>query len=398
LGKAEEVITCLKKHIASHSVPAEVLSDRGTNFMSKAVHEFLSKLGCRKTQTTAYKPSSNGSVEGFHGYMTKAVAAFVNEQHDNWDEHLHSILFAYRVTPMDGLGISPFEVMYGRRPNLPVDLLIGRELAEPRPTTADQHREMVLRNAENIFPAIRQARLDRFTKNQRQDGDIKNRQYVVGDKVYLHYPKGRFRPIGGSVKFAKTNDGPYTITGVRTEGLVYKVRHDATGFVSNVFVGRLIPSESRTWDEVQVSFPAPLNTIPSNPTVFEDKANSGARHMDMSEFELSEDEKVQSEDEEKKWEQPLELHPAPVKLPPKRGKPSKVPIQSDVSDLWPKYSDSAARRRREYTAESRGDLTLVIKKRPRPAGTGNYWSLPQGPGSYYVKTYGTSRESKRLPH
>ena len=96
---------------------------------------------------------------------------------------------------MDGLGISPFEVVYGRRPNQPVDLLIGRELAEPRPTTADQHREMVLRNAENIFPAIRQARLDRFTKNQRQDGNIKNRQYVVGDKVYLHYPKGRFRPL-----------------------------------------------------------------------------------------------------------------------------------------------------------------------------------------------------------
>ena len=125
--------------------------------------------------------------------MTKAVAAFVNEQHDNWDEHLHSILFAYRVTPMDGLGISPFEVVYGRRPNLPVDLLIGRELAEPRPTTANQHREMVLRNAENIFPAIRQARLDRFTKNQRQDGDIKNRQYVVGDKVYL-LSKGSISP------------------------------------------------------------------------------------------------------------------------------------------------------------------------------------------------------------
>src|SRR3954464_4737822 len=57
-GKAEEV-TCLKKHIASHSIPAEVLSDRGTNFMSKAVHDFLTKLGCRKTQTSSYRPSSN---------------------------------------------------------------------------------------------------------------------------------------------------------------------------------------------------------------------------------------------------------------------------------------------------------------------------------------------------
>src|SRR3954469_24188602 len=135
--------------------------------------------------------------------MTKAVGSFVNEQHGNWDEHLHSILFAYRVTPMDGLGISPFEVIYGRKPNLPIDLLMGRELAEPRPTTVEQHRNMVLKNAESNFPAIRQARLDRFTANQRQDGKIKNRQYALGDKVYLHYPKGRFRPVGGSTKFAK---------------------------------------------------------------------------------------------------------------------------------------------------------------------------------------------------
>ena len=73
-----DVNESLDQLAGSHSVPAEVLSDRGTNFMSKAVQEFLSKLGCPKTQTSAYKPSSNGSVEGFHGYMTKAVAAFVN--------------------------------------------------------------------------------------------------------------------------------------------------------------------------------------------------------------------------------------------------------------------------------------------------------------------------------
>ena len=38
---AQTVIDCLKKHIADHSAPAECLSDRGKNFMSKAVKEFL---------------------------------------------------------------------------------------------------------------------------------------------------------------------------------------------------------------------------------------------------------------------------------------------------------------------------------------------------------------------
>jgi hypothetical protein len=190
--KAKEVIECLKKHIANHSIPAEVLSDRGKNFMSKEVKQFLTKMGSRKTQTSPYKPSSNGSVEGFHSYLAKAISACVNDQHDDWDEHLHSVLFAYRATPMDGLGMSPFEVIYGRKPNLPIDLLIGREISTPPITTPEKHREMVMKGAEKLFPAIRDARQQRFNRNQRQDGEIQNHEYSLGDKVYLHFQKVAF--------------------------------------------------------------------------------------------------------------------------------------------------------------------------------------------------------------
>ena len=46
--------------------------------MSQKVKEFLTKMGTRKTQTSPYKPSSNGSVEGFHAYLAKALTACVN--------------------------------------------------------------------------------------------------------------------------------------------------------------------------------------------------------------------------------------------------------------------------------------------------------------------------------
>jgi hypothetical protein len=137
-----------------------------------------------------------------------------------------------------------------------------------------------------------------------------------------------------------------------------------------------------------------------SPAAAIESADSGARHMDMSDIELSEDEKVQSEDEEQRWEEPPMFDLAPLRPPPKKGKgkrAQKVPVQSDKADLWPKFSDSADRRRRGFAAESTGDLTFVIKKRPRPIGAKGYWSIPQGPGSYYVQTYGTSRESRRAP-
>ena len=49
----------------------------------------------------------------------------VNEAHDNWDEHIPAVLFQYQTAPMDGTGVSPFEVTMGRRPNLRIDNLLG---------------------------------------------------------------------------------------------------------------------------------------------------------------------------------------------------------------------------------------------------------------------------------
>ena len=121
---AQTVIDCLKKHIADHSAPAECLSDRGKNFMSKAVKEFLDLMGTKKYTTTPYKPTSNGSVERFHRYLNSAIYFALKHNPNSWEDNLDTALFAYRTSPIDGLDITPFEIIYGRRPNLPIDNLI----------------------------------------------------------------------------------------------------------------------------------------------------------------------------------------------------------------------------------------------------------------------------------
>jgi hypothetical protein len=47
--------------------------------------------------------------------------------------------------------------------------------------------------------------------------------------------------------------------------------------------------------------------------------------MDMSDIELSEDEKVQSEDEEQKWEEPPMFDLAPLRPPPRENVPRRYP-------------------------------------------------------------------------
>ena len=86
--RSKVVINCIKHHVALHSVPAAVLTDRGKNFMSKDVTDFLDLLGAKKLATTPYKPSTNGSVERFHAYLAQSVSHVVKRTHEDWGKHL----------------------------------------------------------------------------------------------------------------------------------------------------------------------------------------------------------------------------------------------------------------------------------------------------------------------
>ena len=56
----------VKEVIFRHSVPKEILSDHGTNFLSNLLCEVYSLLGIHKLNTTAYHPQTDGLVERFN--------------------------------------------------------------------------------------------------------------------------------------------------------------------------------------------------------------------------------------------------------------------------------------------------------------------------------------------
>ena len=87
------------------------------------VKSFLESLGARKYETTPYKPSSNGSVERFHRFLTSAISHCI----DDMDGKALIKTSGTHVLPIDGLDISPFEIIYGRGPNLPIDNIVFRE-------------------------------------------------------------------------------------------------------------------------------------------------------------------------------------------------------------------------------------------------------------------------------
>ena len=76
-------------------------------------------MGMTQLPTSGGHPQTNGLVERFNRTLKQMLSKQVNKNGRNWDKMLGGVLFAYRSTPHQYTGMSPFNLLYGRDPKLP---------------------------------------------------------------------------------------------------------------------------------------------------------------------------------------------------------------------------------------------------------------------------------------
>ena len=130
--KASTVAPLLVSRIFSRFGPPAVLhSDQGRNFESTLLHEICNFMGITKTRTTSYHPQCDGQTERQNRTIQAMLSAFASNRRDDWDLWLDSVTFAYNTSKHDALGISPYEVVFGQSPRLPIELKLGMPLKNP---------------------------------------------------------------------------------------------------------------------------------------------------------------------------------------------------------------------------------------------------------------------------
>ena len=78
---AETVAKAIIKHlICIYGCPEEILSDLRKNFVSKVNKEVMKHFGIKRTFTTPYRPSSNGSIERAHGKLDEFLRHYTDSQ------------------------------------------------------------------------------------------------------------------------------------------------------------------------------------------------------------------------------------------------------------------------------------------------------------------------------
>ena len=126
---APVVIQAYLKHVHHVFGPScKILSDNGTEFSNKLFENVAKELGVEhKIYSPPYRPQSNGRIEGFHAFLKTCLAKHVSPSVE-WDEVCTLATAAYNFLPNEHSRESPFFIMFGRDPRLPLTELFQHKL------------------------------------------------------------------------------------------------------------------------------------------------------------------------------------------------------------------------------------------------------------------------------
>ena len=194
--------------LARHGAPRALLSDRGPNFLVSIVKEVCKMMNTWRQLTTPYHPQTDGLVERFNATLAEGLSMYVSSNQKDWDKHMPMVLFAYRVSPNATTGESPFYLLYGREPRLPIDAALILPDSKLSWSVAKLRAEIV-QNLENVQSIIK-SNTQLAQQKMKAYYDLKATPvlYDVGSRVWVYTPKKR---KGLSKKLQHNYHGPYRI-------------------------------------------------------------------------------------------------------------------------------------------------------------------------------------------
>lgn len=104
----------LTKIFSTHGLPLTITTDNGPQFKSQHFHNYCLEHGIGHRKITPIWPQANGEIERQNRSLLKRMRIAQAEK-KNWKEEIHKYLFMYRSSPHSTTGISPAELLFGRK-------------------------------------------------------------------------------------------------------------------------------------------------------------------------------------------------------------------------------------------------------------------------------------------
>ena len=169
------------------------------------------------------------------------LRTLTESQKTNWKDHVDKVVFAYNCTGNDSTGYSPFYLLYGRSPRLPIDIMFEID-PDHEVTSYQDYLLKWKRGIQQAFELASQHAEKRAAHNKQiYDRGIYGSQLTVGDRVLVR----NLRERGGPGKIRSYwEEKVHEVVAINEDSPVYSVKaEDGTGKVRVLHRNLLLPCD-----------------------------------------------------------------------------------------------------------------------------------------------------------
>ncbi len=242
--KARTVAKTLWDHFIVHyGMPEKLHSDQGPDFESKTIKELCEIAGIRKVRTTPYHPRGN-PVERFNRTLLGMLGTLKTQEKARWKDFVKPLVHAYNCTKHETTGFTPYELMFGRQPRLPVDLIFNTTVSQDNLKFHSQYVQSLKTHLQESYKLAQKNAAKSAERNKvRFDRKVTESSLEEGDRVLVrnvrirgkHKLADRWDPVVHIVVSRAGELPVYTVKPERQEGPLRTLHRDLLlpcGFLS----------------------------------------------------------------------------------------------------------------------------------------------------------------------
>jgi len=242
--------------VLNYGIPTRLHSDQGANFESGIISEMCRLANIKKSHTTPYHPMGNAGPERFNRTLLGMLGTLENSQKADWKKYIGHLVYSYNCTPHESTRTSPFELMYGRKPKLPIDAAFESVTDSGSKGSTREYIEN-LQNRMQKTQEIVQKHMEKAKSKMKYHYDKKAKAAIIseGDKVMV-----KILAFDGKHKIAdKFEEELYDVVRQKHPDIpVFIVKGTESGKTRILHRNHLYPVADQDMDETETKVPQTL--------------------------------------------------------------------------------------------------------------------------------------------
>ena len=198
-------------------------SDQGANVDGAVFKGLCDLIDAAKTRTTPYHPQGDGQVERLNKSLVKILCKLISDHRRDWADFVPKAVLAYNTSVHESTGSTPYRLMFGREPILPLDAVLKLETSPPQRGMQSYPDYVVQQKKQlEVTEHLVRENLKRAQRTQKAYYDTRchGQRFHVGDRVWY-----RNRARTGRKKFLKPWCGPWKIVKALSD-VTYRIEEE----------------------------------------------------------------------------------------------------------------------------------------------------------------------------